>query len=178
MENGRDANHLGVAEQVGLALRGHRRELGQSQRAYAAARGMSRSQLARMEHDASGMKLGDVADALEGTGYCLAVVPVDATPDMDWDPTDLEARTRDGHRFPANRLVKQSTYGPYWWVYHEMMGTGRKLYLDETHNAGGQPLSDADLEAIFAAWPGPGTRFGPKPRHGLGIPPRPWPDGA
>ena len=100
MENGRDANHLGVAEQVGLALRGHRRELGQSQRAYAAARGMSRSQLARMEHDASGMKLGDVADALEGTGYCLAVVPVDATPDMDWDPTDLEARTRDGHRFP------------------------------------------------------------------------------
>lgn len=125
MENGRDANHLGVAEQVGLALRGHRRELGQSQRAYAAARGMSRSQLARMEHDASGMKLGDVADALEGTGYCLAVVPVDATPDMDWDPTDLEARTRDGHRFPANRLVKRSTYGPYWWVYHEMMGTGR-----------------------------------------------------
>lgn len=158
MENGRDANHLGVAEQVGLALRGHRRELGQSQRAYAAARGMSRSQLARMEHDASGMKLGDVADALEGTGYCLAVVPVDATPDMDWDPTDLEARTRDGHRFPANRLVKQSTYGPYWWVYHEMMGTGR---------CGPKPAWTAE-----GFEPGPGTRFGPKPRHGLGIPPR------
>ena len=158
MENGRDANHLGVAEQVGLALRGHGRELGPSQRAYAAARGMSRSQLARMEHDASGMKLGDVADALEGTGYCLAVVPVDATPDMDWDPTDLEARTRDGHRFPANRLVKPSKYGPYWWVYHEMMGTGR---------CGPKPVWTAE-----GFEPGPGTRFGPKPRHGLGIPPR------
>lgn len=102
MEDAKDADHPDVSRQVGLALRAHRRELGQSQRAYAAERQISRAQLARMEHDASGVKLGDVADALEGTGYCLAVVPVDAGPTVDWDPTDLEARTRDGRGIPQS----------------------------------------------------------------------------
>lgn len=36
------------------------------------------------------------------------------------------------------------------------LAIGCKLYLDETHNAGGDPLSDEDLDALFASWPGPG----------------------
>lgn len=152
MEHGEDANYLTVTKQVGLALRGHRRELGQSQRAYAAQRGMSKTQLARMEHDSSGVTLGAVADVLEGTGYCLAVVPVDAAPAIDWDPTDLDARTRDGRRFPANRTVQRSEFGPYWWWYHEVMGTG---------GCGDKPAWTAEGFA-----PGPETRFGQRPRGG------------
>lgn len=163
MEIAEDVNHPDISKQVGLALRGHRRELGQSQRAYAAQRGLSKSQLARLERDASGMALEAVADALEGTGYCLAVVPVDAAPDIDWDPTDLEARTRDGRRFPANRMVRRSRFGPDWWMYHEMMGTG---------DCGPKPVWTAE-----GFEPNPGTRYGPKPRHGRGIPPRPRPEG-
>lgn len=163
MDDAKDANAPDISKQVGLALRGHRRGLGQSQRAYAAHRGLSKSQLARLESDASGMTLGAVADALEGTGYCLAVVPVDATPDIDWDPTDQEARTRDGRRFPANRTVRRSRFGPDWWVYHEMMGTGRCVP---------KPVWTAE-----GFTPDPGTKYGPKPRHGRGIPPRLRPDG-
>ena len=122
--SGNAPKHVGVAQQVGLALRAHRRELGKSQRAYAAQRGISNAQLAKMERDASGVTLGAVASALEGTGYCLVVLPVDAAPDVEWDPTDLEARTRSGSRFPANRVVKRSRFGPDWWVFHEMLGTG------------------------------------------------------
>lgn len=142
--------HPDVSRQVGLALRSHRRALGQGQRAYAAQRGMSKTHLARIEHDASGVTLGAVAEALEGTGFCLAVVPVVAAPVIDWDPTDLEARTRDGRRFPANRLVKQSAFGPYWWLYHEMLGTG---------DCGPKPKWTAE-----GFEPEPSTRFGPKPR--------------
>lgn len=152
MEDMKDVNHQGVAKEVGLALRGHRRQLGQSQRAYAAQRGMNRAQLARMELDASGVPLGAVADVLEGTGYCLAVIPVGTAPVIDWDPTDLEARTRAGARFPANRTVQRSTFGPYWWWYHEMMGTGA---------CGAKPVWTAE-----GFHPGPETRFGPEPRGG------------
>lgn len=157
MENARAVQHPDISQQVGLALRGHRRELGQSQRAYAETRGMSRSQLARMEHEAAGLKLGDVAEALDGTGYCLAVVPMGATPDVEWDPTDLEARTRDGRRFPANRTVRRSRFGPNWWMYHEVLGS---------RGCGPRPRWTAE-----GFTPDPGTRFGPKPLHGRGIPP-------
>lgn len=140
----------GVALQVGLALRAHRRQLGQSQRAYAAERGVSRAQLAKMELDASGVTLGAVADLLEGTGYCVAVIPVDTAPAIDWDPTDLDARTRSGSRFPANRSVQRSRFGPYWWWYHEVMGTD--AYRP-------QPIWTAE-----GFTPGPETRFGPRPK--------------
>ncbi len=122
--SGNAPKHVGVAQQVGLALRAHRRQLGQSQRAYAAERGISKAQLAKMECDASGVTLGALASALEGTGFCLVVIPIDAAPDVEWEPSDLEARTRSGSRFPANRVVKKTTFGPYWWVFHEMLGTG------------------------------------------------------
>ncbi len=115
---------------------------------------MSRAQLGKLEVDASGVTLGAVDKALEGTGYCLAVIPVGAAPAIDWDPRDLEARTRDGRRFPANRLVKRSAFGPYWWVYHEMLGTGR---------SGPRPAWTAEgFESD------PGTRFGPRPGRGRG----------
>lgn len=115
---------IAVTQQVGLALRAHRRKVGRSQREYAAERGIGRAQLAKMEMDASGVTLGAVMRVLEGTGYRLAVVPVDAVPSIDWDHTDLEARTRKGRRFPANRLVRRSPHGPEWWWYHEVLGSG------------------------------------------------------
>ena len=45
----RAREQLTVADEVGLALRDHRRSLGLSQRAYAASRGLSRAMLARLE---------------------------------------------------------------------------------------------------------------------------------
>jgi transcriptional regulator with XRE-family HTH domain len=64
---------LTVSDEVGLALRAHRRALGLSQRSYAASRGLSRAMLARLEAGAGRMSLDTVVDALEGTGFVLKV---------------------------------------------------------------------------------------------------------
>jgi hypothetical protein len=86
---------LALAREVGLVLRAHRRELGKSQRAYAATRRVSRGMLARAEVDASSLTLGAAASLPEGSAFTLAVVPADAErPPVDWEPTDLVARTR------------------------------------------------------------------------------------
>src|SRR3954469_23875995 len=65
--------HLTVSDEVGLALRAHRRALGLSQRSYAASRGLSRTMLARLEAGAGRMSLDTVVAALEGTGFVLKV---------------------------------------------------------------------------------------------------------
>ncbi|HEX6918405.1 MAG TPA: helix-turn-helix transcriptional regulator [Phycicoccus sp.] len=64
---------LSVPTQVGLALREHRRRLRMSQRAYARARGLHRSMLARLEAGADHVTLAAVIDALDGTGFALYV---------------------------------------------------------------------------------------------------------
>lgn len=69
----RAREQLTVADEVGLALRDHRRSLGLSQRAYAASRGLSRAMLARLEAGAGRMSLDTVVSALEGTGFELRV---------------------------------------------------------------------------------------------------------
>jgi transcriptional regulator with XRE-family HTH domain len=137
---------LTVADEVGLALRDHRRGLGLSQRAYAASRGLSRAMLARLEAGAGRMSLDTVVSALEGTGFELrvtfdaptpttpgaaeAVPPTSAPepaspedvsiPPEAWLPTDLVARVRGGsRRFPAHRVVEPVSDPPLWWWIHE-----------------------------------------------------------
>lgn len=140
---------LTVAEEVGLALREHRRKLGLSQRAYARRRGLSRAMLARLEAGAGQMRLDTISDALVGTGFMLCVTfsmdepdpsPDDAAsgcaaaaddepeihvaprrvPPEAWAPTDLVAAVRGGsRRFPAHRKVYPVTNPPLWWWMHE-----------------------------------------------------------
>lgn len=140
---------LTVADEVGLALRDHRRQLGMSQRAYALTRGLSRAMLARLEAGAGRMSLDTVVAALEGTGFTLHVafsadgpdpapsggagarsaqdvsagqssVPLRRVPPAAWSPTDLVARVRGGgRRFPAHRKVLAVTNPPLWWWMHE-----------------------------------------------------------
>ncbi len=137
---------LSVADEVGLALRDHRRALGLSQRAYAASRGLSRAMLARLEAGAGRMSLDTVVSALDGTGFELRVTfdeppptvpeaagsasarsvrPSAPPPDVGvppeaWLPTDLVARVRGGsRRFPAHRVVEPVVNPPMWWWMHE-----------------------------------------------------------
>jgi hypothetical protein len=140
---------LTVSDEVGLALRAHRRALGLSQRSYAASRGLSRAMLARLEAGAGRMSLETVVDALAGTGFTLMVC-LDPTPPRTsgaavrvepqaapqaagqspeaaghvpadaWPPTDLIARVRGGsRRFPAHREVQAVADPPLWWWIHE-----------------------------------------------------------
>lgn len=151
----------GVRRDVGLALRAHRRELAQSQRGYARRRGLSRDVLARAEVDAGRLSLEVVTCLLKSTGFELAVVPVGRSPHVDWDRTDLAARTRSGSRFPAHRQVRESVRGPVWWHYHEVLGN-REFGMQPTWTAEG-----------FI--PPEGTRYGKQPRpYGEGEGPR-WP---
>ena len=69
----RARDRLTVVDEIGLALRAHRRALGLSQRQYAASRGLSRAMLARLEAGAGRMSLDTVVDALRGTGFALQV---------------------------------------------------------------------------------------------------------
>lgn len=152
----------GAPLEVGLALRADRRRQGQSQRAYAADRGISRDLLARAEVDASPIRLDSLLALLDGTGFALEVVPVDAgRPRVAWEPTDLRATTRRGSRFPPHREVRESAGGPLWWWYHEVLGS---------RDPG--PLPRWTAEGFL---PPPGTRYGPRPRpYADGEGPR-WP---
>lgn len=155
---------LPVARAVGLALRAHRRVVGQSQRAYAAGRGLSRSLLARAEVDASSMSLETVRGLLAETGFELVVAPVGGSPDdVEWDHFDLVARTRSGSKFPAHRKVKEAPQGPQWWWYHEVLGSRGEARPE-------QPRWTAE-----GFVPPPGTRYG-RPAKG-DTPPgeRRWP---
>ena len=140
---------LTVSDEIGLALRDHRRRLGMSQRTYATTRGLSRTMLARLEAGAGRMSLDTVVTALDGTGFVLQVgfspdhpspppadhagalaapvtdsaVPLpgpSGVPPETWAPTDLVARVRGNtRRFPAHREVGAVTNPPLWWWMHE-----------------------------------------------------------
>ncbi len=148
--------------EVGLALRADRRRRGESQRAYATARALSRHVLARAEVDAGSLRLDAVQALLDGTGFELVLLPVGTPrPVVDWDPTDLRARTRTGARFPAHRQVRECGGGPMWWWYHEVLGA---------RGFGPQPRWTAE-----GFVPLEGTRYGKEPRpYAEGEPPR-WP---
>lgn len=74
---------LTIADEVGLALRAHRRRLRLSQRAYAALRGYSRATLGRLECSAGAQRLDDIVQALEGTGFALYLGRSPAPPRSD-----------------------------------------------------------------------------------------------
>lgn len=85
---------LTVVEEIGLALRAHRRALGLSQRAYALRRGYARSTFARLEAGAGGVKLDDVIAALDGTGFGLYLGRTDPAPTLPPDePAPASALT-------------------------------------------------------------------------------------
>lgn len=145
---------LGVADAVGLAVRAERRRLGLSQRAYAAHRGWSPSRVSRLEAGAGSLKLADVAEALDGTAFQLALcrrpaddesggpdddpdtdptpgaaalpVPVPVAPE-EWARVELVARVRDGsRRFPAHHETEQVSYPPEWWWNSEATRSGAR----------------------------------------------------
>ncbi|MFX0539458.1 helix-turn-helix domain-containing protein [Ornithinimicrobium sp. Y1847] len=151
-----------VLEQVGLALRAHRRQHGLSQRAFADKHGLSKSTVARFEADPSSASLAEAHRLLTLVGFDLAVTGQDGSPVQDWDPTDLLARTRSKGRFPAHRAVHGSgAVGPRWWVHHEFTASGE---------CGPQPAWTAE-----GFIPPEGTRFGKVPRpYGEDEGPR-WP---
>lgn len=141
----------GPRRDVGLALRADRRRRGQSQRAYAQERSISRKVLATAEVDAGCVSLASLIELLDGTGFELTVAPVGAaTRESDWDTTDLHASTRSGSRFPPHREVRESPGGPLWWWYHEMLGR---------RGDGTKPGWTAE-----GFTPPPGTRYGKEPR--------------
>ncbi len=121
---------LTLADHVGLALRAHRRELLLSQRAYARARGISKSLIGKLEAHAEQVTLGTLVVALEATPYRLVltrhpsadgegahVIPV--APE-DWERTELLARVRgERRRFPAHGEVRQVSTPPRWWWERE-----------------------------------------------------------
>lgn len=129
---------LTLADMVGLALRDHRRRLGLSQRAYAAVRERLPSAIARLETSAGRFQLDDVLDALNGTGFALALVrcaddaddAIDAIDEQrgtavpvvpgSWPTTELIARTRDGSpHFPAHHETHAVINPPNWWWRRE-----------------------------------------------------------
>ena len=121
---------LTVADAVGLALRDHRRRLGLSQRAYARLRSKTPSSIARLESSAGRSQLTAVIEALDGTGFELALVrPGDedtgSTPAAivgpdSWPMTELLARVRDGsRRFPAHHEAQAVVSPPSWWWHRE-----------------------------------------------------------
>ncbi|EAQ00192.1 hypothetical protein JNB_08474 [Janibacter sp. HTCC2649] len=123
---------LTVADAVGLALRDHRRRLGLSQRAYAAVRGRPPAAIAALESSAGSLRLDDVVEALEDTGFALALVKgvdgdgsnVTATvvEAGSWPLTELLARVRDGsRRFPAHHETRAVVIPPRWWWHREFL---------------------------------------------------------
>lgn len=120
---------LTVVEEVGLALRAHRRTLALPQRGYATLRGWSKTHVARLESDAGSVRLADVVTALAGTGYAVGLYRVTTPADENvsarvlpgsWPRTELVARVRDGsRRFPGHRETRQVTVPPPWWFCSE-----------------------------------------------------------
>ena len=95
---------LTLTDSIGLALRRQRNLAGTSQREHALKSGWSKSHQARLETDPGRLKLADVLAALEGTSYHLELRRDDdgrLVEPVEWYPTELVARFRDGRRFPA-----------------------------------------------------------------------------
>ncbi|MFW5468594.1 helix-turn-helix domain-containing protein [Knoellia sp. CPCC 206435] len=149
----RATGSLTVADSVGLALRDHRRRLGLSQRAYAAMRGWSASYIARLETGSGRYALDDLVEALEGTGFYLALVQrgegasaaAEIVEPASWPETELVARVRDGsRRFPAHHETRAVTNPPNWWWHREFF-----------HGVGPEPRWYAP-RPTESPWPGTG----------------------
>jgi hypothetical protein len=95
---------LRLADEIGLALRAHRRTLGLSQRRYAERRGWGRGRVGRLETQAGRVTLDDVLDALEGTPFRLYLGPAPSHPAA----AEVLARDRGVRRIPRHRATHWS----------------------------------------------------------------------
>jgi PhnB protein len=127
----RARSRLSTADEVGLALRAHRRALGANQREYARLRGWTKTHQHRLERSPGGLKFSDVLEALTTTGFGFllcredghrdegpdASAPVDVS---SWPAGELVARDAAGRRYPAGRVARRT--GPseprWWWMAH------------------------------------------------------------
>lgn len=92
---------LRLADEIGLALRAHRRALGLSQRRYAEHRGWGRGRVGRLETQAGRLTLDDVLDALEGTPFRLYLGPAPSQPAA----TEVLALDRGVRRLTSHRAT-------------------------------------------------------------------------
>jgi hypothetical protein len=128
-----------VLDAIAMAIREHRRALGLNQRDYAAAHGLSKTWVGRLESDPGSLRLVDVVASLEAGHYRLGVyvrpptpggtsadgrggqsleagAPADALDAHAWPLEELMARTGGNSRFPAHRAVRRVGYGgPEWF---------------------------------------------------------------
>lgn len=90
-----------------------------SQREYAAAHGISKSQQGRLEAHPEELRLQEVIAALAETGHVLTVVRAGQGRTAGTSPgvtaAELLARDGAGRRFPAARPVQRVTTPPEWW---------------------------------------------------------------
>lgn len=127
LEAALDAEDL--SEDLALAVRAHRRELGMSQRAYAAHRGISRNRITLIESGhARRVALSAVEDTLEPTPYRLMVVLrgdlteseqatlAELRPTGSVPAVELVARDSNRRRLPAHLPLEPGPVRPpTWW---------------------------------------------------------------
>lgn len=123
---------LTLGEAVGLAFRAVRRESDLSQRAYAQARGWSKTHQHRLEREADSLGLAQVVHALADTGFTLALVgqaPNGAEGEgkvlrgADWPDAELVARDHGDRRFPPTGEVRRVGRLPLWWLDRHSTGS-------------------------------------------------------
>jgi transcriptional regulator with XRE-family HTH domain len=130
---------------VALALRAGRRQLGLSQRGFAAKVGLSKSAVARVETATPGLLVETVADALAGVGLRLCVADDE---DHIWDPATGEldvdkedARDSGGRRLPAHLTTRVWWHEPYWRFQRRLNRADRQLRTDQQLRTDEQPPS-------------------------------------
>lgn len=137
---------LTLGDEVGLALRAHRRRLRLSQRDYAAARGYSRATLGRLESAAGRHRLDDVVAALDGTGFALYVgrAPTPPSSGQGALPSHTTALP-DGAPRAVPLTGSPAVVTPDSWPRTELLARVR----------GGRRRFPGHLEATQVDWPPP-----------------------
>jgi len=113
---------LTLGDSVAMALRSHRAQLGESQRTYAARRGWTATQQARLERHPGSRRLEVIEAALCGTGFRLGVVPDDMELEVapeSWPTSELLARDTAGRRLPAHVFTRRVGETPSWHIVRQ-----------------------------------------------------------
>lgn len=114
-------SQLTVLDQVGLALRMDRDAAGESQRAYAERRGVSRDMIRRAEGGGTGRQsLDTVRNLLAGTGFELAVIRSGSPasrPSDEIDPERLVAKDLAGRALPAHLPIELAPNPGMVWLF-------------------------------------------------------------
>jgi hypothetical protein len=115
----RARQELTLAQSIAMALRSHRGTLGEGQRDYAERRGWSAAHQARLERDPDNRKLAQIMEALDGTGFRLALLRehtgAESAPES-WPTSELVARDAAGRRLPAHVVAHRLWSVPSWYI--------------------------------------------------------------